>query len=123
MLEQQRYDDDALGARPLPGQADDLGADQRVQQPFEARSRPVVREDETTQGSAVDLAVGSQDARAECVTDRDEPRLSDCGQAVRENVGVDDLHAQRCECAGNGRLSAADPTGQTDDVRHGEAGK
>ena len=80
---------------------------------FEAFARAVVAEYQRAHARAVERAVSGDERRAEFGGDlrhRDAVRR---GDAVRDQVGVDERHAVRGEQVGDGRFAAADAAGQS----------
>ncbi len=90
-----------------------------MQDRLEPGSRRRVAEHEAAQTRAVERAVGASKRRAERRQHGRVPRLSGGGQRVGEAIGVGDIDAERGEGVGDGRLAAADASGEPDDEGHG----
>ncbi len=118
-FEQQRHDGDAVGSAPgcdlaLAPRAAISGCSAASRR---ARARGV-GEDAAAQSRAVDFAVRRQRDIGELRANRRIARLPRRRQPMRQQIGIDDLDAERGERVRHRGLAAADAPGQADDEWH-----
>ncbi len=96
----------------------DLDADGRMDDGLEVLERGRVVEDDRRQGRAIELAAIVEDGVTESRPDRRQGRPARTGHDACQGIGVDDQSTPGREVCGDGRLAAADGTGEPDDDAH-----
>ncbi|MNP42019.1 hypothetical protein D3C76_1357540 [compost metagenome] len=113
-LHHQRRNEHRIGRLGLGQVAEDLLADQRMQQRFEPQALLRVGKDQLAQGGAVELAVFEQHPRAETLDDTGQRRAARLDHPARGLIGVDQVHTQLDKALRSGALATADAAGKAE---------
>ena len=118
-LQQQRHDENPVRRPPVKHFLRGGRTDQRMQDCFEAQTSVGVGEDPFAQSRTIERSIGTGERGSERAQHRRVSGRAWRSQRMGEPVGIGDVDAAQRERVGDGRLAAPNPTGQSDDERHG----